>query len=72
MTGRPWTLLQRHEKAELWRQDRLDPGGNPVAIFHGSTFMEIGGQRRQTPERPTFSSQAEGEAWFGRVIATEN
>jgi hypothetical protein len=68
MTNRPWTLLKSHPKAELWRQDRLDPGGNPVTLYRGSTFLKLpGGERRKTPEDPAFGTLAEGEAWFAAV-----
>lgn len=70
MSSRPWTILKQHEKAELWRQDRLDPAGNPVTVYKGATFLRLpGGERRQTPDAPNFSTQAEGEAWFAQKVA---
>jgi hypothetical protein len=69
MSNRPWTLLKSHERAELWRQDRLDPAGDPVIIYRGSTFMRLpNGERRQTPESHAFGTLAEGEAWFEAEI----
>jgi hypothetical protein len=60
-----WTLLRQSEKAELWQRDLLDPSGSPVTLFEGSTFVRLAnGERRQTPDRPSFSSLAQGEAWF--------
>lgn len=66
MAARPWTILKSHPKAEIYRQDRLDPAGNPVSIFHGATFVEVEGRRMQTPDRPSWGSQVEAEAWFGK------
>lgn len=65
MSTRPWTLLKSHARAELWRQDRLDPSGNPVSLYRGSTFIELpGGERRKTPDNAVFRTLADGEAWF--------
>jgi hypothetical protein len=69
MPNRPHTVLKQHEKAELWRQDRLDPSGNPVSIYYGATFIRLpNGERRQTPDKPAFSSAAQGEAWYEAEI----
>lgn len=68
----PWTILARHERAELWQQDRLDPGGNPVTLWRGATFLRLqGGERRQTPEAPLFRTREEGEEWFALVTTGE-
>jgi hypothetical protein len=70
MPSRAWTLLRRHPKAELWRQDRQDPSGQPISIFRGSVFVELpGGERRKTPDDPIFSTFEEGAAWFDRATA---
>lgn len=70
MSTRPWTLLKSHHKAELWKQDRPDPAGNPTTVYRGATFMTLpGGVRRQTPDAPNFGTQAEGEAWFAFKVA---
>ncbi len=54
-----------HPRAELWRQDRNDPSGNPVSIYRGSTFLQLpNGERRMTPVDLSFRTLAEGEAWF--------
>ena len=67
-TERPWTILKKEGLFELWRQDRPDPAGSPIVIYRGTVFMMVGGERRQTPEQPTFTDLAKAEAWFNAKV----
>ena len=63
-------LIARNGDRELYIAEMVNPSGELERWWEGREYFDIGGgQKRHSPARPTFKTEAEMRAWLAGAEA---